>query len=890
MNILRVTFLVWFGLTVAAQAEWHWIEGEKPVRSTMNRHPWWYDQVKKDQLSGGDWISNFDKEKAGEAVYAVAVKTGGSYDFWVRANPTLSRLSYRVDSADWVAIDLQKGARDQLNIAADGKPDLRFIAWIKVGSLKLTSGQHELAFRMSGDHSNHGGLDCFVLSLEPFAPRGLRKPGEAAAVPASTEADWFAFDPSSDTFDPSAIDLRFLNEKQAGDGGFIQARAGGFVHERTGTPVRFWAINGPSSKSRDELRREARQLAKYGVNLVRVHGALFDKRGEVVPERIQHTIDIVETMKAEGIYTHFSIYFPLWFDPPADLDWMKGYDGKTHAFASLYFHPKFQDKYRTWWRALLTTPSPQTGRPLIDEPAVFGVELINEDSLFFWTFNDRVIPEPQLQQMEQAFGDWLIRRHGSLDQAMTTWNRQSTPRDALRAGRVGFRPLWNIANERTPRDQETAAFLFEMQSRFYENQVRFLRELGFRGQITASNWVTASPEIFGPLEKASYLSGDFLDRHGYFGCRNQGEASEWSIRDGHTYVDRSALRFEAEDPAKPASFVHPAMDPHYGGKPSMISETTWNRPNRHRGEAPIYLAVYGALQNSDAIVHFAKDGVDWTVKPGYFMQPWTLLAPTQFGQFPAAALVYRRGLVTAGEVMAHVKLPLDSLRKLAGTPLPQDAAFDELRLKDVPQGADLKPGQRIDPLVHYVGQTHVEFTEGTDPPQTHLQSLTGLVDHAKKLVRSSTGEVELDWGRGVLRVNAAAVQGASGNLKSAGPIALSALTIDIPLDVAHLLVVSLEDRPLDQARRMLIQVMTEEKATGFRTEPIGPRQHRIVSIGDNPWLIRKLSGKVTFTRRDSGRLRVQPLDHQGRPMGEATSGPVVHLRPDVLYYLVELME
>ena len=82
----------------------------------------------------------------------------------------------------------------------------------------------------------------------------------------------------------------------------------------------------------------------------------------------------------------------------------------------------------------------------------------------------------------------------------------------------------------------------------------------------------------------------------------------------------------------------------------MISETTWNRPNRHRGEAPIYLAVFGALQDSDGIVHFAKDGVDWSVKPGYFMQPWTLTAPTQFGQFPAAALIYRRGLVKTGDV------------------------------------------------------------------------------------------------------------------------------------------------------------------------------------------------------------------------------------------------
>ena len=43
------------------QAESVWIEGEKTLKSTMNRHPWWYDQVKKDQLSGGDWITNLVK-------------------------------------------------------------------------------------------------------------------------------------------------------------------------------------------------------------------------------------------------------------------------------------------------------------------------------------------------------------------------------------------------------------------------------------------------------------------------------------------------------------------------------------------------------------------------------------------------------------------------------------------------------------------------------------------------------------------------------------------------------------------------------------------------------------------------------------------------------------
>jgi hypothetical protein len=330
---------------------------------------------------------------------------------------------------------------------------------------------------------------------------------------------------------------------------------------------------------------------------------------------------------------------------------------------------------------------------------------------------------------------------------------------------------------------------------------------------------------------------------------------------------------------------------------SLISETTWNRPNRHRGEAPLYLAAFGALQDSDCIVHFAKDGVDWSVKPGYFMQPWTLTAPTQFGQFPAAALIYRRGLVKTGDVMADVTLSVDDLLKLQGTPLPQDAAFDELRLKDVPQGTALKQGQRIDPLIHYVGRTRVAFRSPAAPRQksrtdesVHSPSLTSLapfIDRAKKLVTSQTGELKLDWGRGVLTINAPAAQGASGNLASAGEIALADVTLSIPLDVAHAIVVSLDGRPLATSNRMLLQVMTEEKPTSFRSESLGDRRHRITSIGENPWLVRKLQGTVRLNRPDAAKLKVTALDQIGLPTSNKSSGNAIHLRADTLYYSVE---
>lgn len=243
-----------------------------------------------------------------------------------------------------------------------------------------------------------------------------------------------------------------------------------------------------------------------------------------------------------------------------------------------------------------------------------------------------------------------------------------------------------------------------------------------------------------------------------------------------------------------------------------------------------------------------------------------------------------------GDVMADVTLAVEDLLRLKGTPLPQDAAFDELRLKEVPSGNTLRRGQRIDPLIHYVGQTHVVFaTSGAKPvSNTTLKPLAEFINHKAKMVVSSTKELKLDWGRGLLTINAPMAQGASGNLALAGEIKLKNITISIPRDVAHVVVVSLDRKPLHSSKRMLLQVMTEEKATGFQSEPVEDQRRRIVSIGESPWLVKKLEGTVKFLRVDAEKLKITPLDQYGEPSNQQAtlSGESLSLQPDTIYYLI----
>lgn len=882
-----------FGLfgPVQVRGAWVWVEGEKPLRSAVTRHPYWYDAVKRDQLSGRDFLSHWSDTGPGEASYRVSFPQTGPYEFWVRANPIQSALSYQIDDGPWTPVPFGGELRDSTNIAADGKPDLRFLAWVRVGNVRVTKKSALVRFRMESKNHYHGYLDCFVFSTEPIVPSGTTRPDQAAEVArraAAANQGWFAFAPPADPFRSDCpIDLRGLNEKQAGADGWVGVKDGRFVHPKTGQPMRFWAVNGPPGKDPETLRREARLLAKRGVNLVRVGLGWFDNQGKPDPEVFHRAADIVEALEHEGIYSHFTIYFPLVLQPAPGTPWLQGYDGSQHPFAALMFNPDFQEVYHSWWRQLLLTPHPKTGKTLVEDPAVLGLEIQNEDSFFFWTFEPKAIPDAQLRILETKYAEWLQRRYGSLASALKQWGGVSTDRDQPDQKRLGFRPLWNVFTDKGRRDKDQVRFLAETQRAFYQDQYRFLRSIGFKGLITASNWTTASPELFGPIEKWTYGVGDFIDRHGYFGGVQKGDNATWSIRDGHLYADRSALRFDPEEPGKPRVFINPVMDVHYDGKPSMISETTFTRPDRYRSEAPLYYAVYGALQGSDCITHFAFDGSTWTVKPNFFMQPWTLMGPALMGQFPATALIYRKGLVAEGETLVDLKLDLQDLFELKGTPLPQDAALDELRAKDVPAiGGTVRPGQRIDPLVHFAGRTAVRISEQGGGP-SRVKDLRPYIDHAKRTVTSTTGQVRLDYGRGLLLVNAPQAQALSGNLAAAGTVEFADVSIGSSLELGHVVVVSLDDQPLATSRKMLLQVMTEEKTSDFRTSPGPGGLTRIDSIGHDPWLVREIEGTVRFKRPDAAQLKVTALDPNGGPVRSVTSAAEVRLGKSIVYYVIE---
>ena len=102
-GIVALLLGCWAGFSVHG-ADLIWVEGESATVKEVTRHPW-YGKVKRDELSGGEFISHWNDKQPGEVGYDLKIPAEKDYQFWVRANHLGTKLSYKLDTGDWVAID-----------------------------------------------------------------------------------------------------------------------------------------------------------------------------------------------------------------------------------------------------------------------------------------------------------------------------------------------------------------------------------------------------------------------------------------------------------------------------------------------------------------------------------------------------------------------------------------------------------------------------------------------------------------------------------------------------------------------------------------------------------------------------------------------------------------
>jgi hypothetical protein len=844
---LRVFVPSWFiiSLTCSAQAppaEYVWWEGEQPVETNFPKRSPFAPSTFPDranQLSNGDWLSTGGKRGKDIlfAKYKITLPKSADYFFWVRKFWSHGPFRWRFDQDNWRICDSTFGM-------ADDTPLKKFVNanWVSLGQVKLTAGEHALEIQLLANEGEDTacGFDCFILSSDIFIPNGKLKPGEKVNL---ADPGYFPFEPSADPFaDNCLLDLRNLNEKTAGESGFLQ-RTGDHFSLGNGHPVRFWAVNvgvPNSSQDRSSVDYLARKLAKLGVNMVRFHSALFDKSDptQIDAKQLDNLFYLISAMKREGIYTYLSFYYPLWVDASNPKLALRGYDKlkNKNPFSLLYFDPHMQEIYRGWARQLLSTKNPYTGLALARDPALGIVEITNEDSLFFWTFSQKNIPAEKWTELENQYGSAGAHQASLYDAYGMTSN--------------------GVQRFGAERISDQVRFLAQTQRTAYSSITRFLKdELHFGGLVNSSNWYTADTAILGAIDRWTENDGDMIDQHGYLQPQVTGDGAGYSVRADSTFKSAASV---LEPTNTPLRFFRT------NGYPQITSEIGWTNPNRYRTDSVFLSAAYGSLQNIDGLFFFA---VGSNYLHDSAMTKFGIASPIMAGAFPAAALLYRRSDVASPPPVIDQYVDIDEQFQLKGTPPESDQ--------------DLAP---------YVGPVILTF--GHKPATQSNLDLSKFIDRSAKTISSSTGQLHWNYETGMASLNTPLAQGATGFLSKAGKIELADTTIECSNEFASILIVSLDGQPLRQSKKILIQASTQEQPYKFKTEPDGKGGEKILDLGQYPFGVRKILASVSL-KGATGDCTVISLDENGYAKdtpkkASSTDGMIrLNLAEDTLYQIIQ---
>jgi hypothetical protein len=666
--------------------------------------------------------------------------------------------------------------------------------------------------------------------------------------------DWFAFQPSKE-MTAGVIDMDRWLDRPAGKHGGVRMVKDRFAFE-DGRPVKFWGVNlsytanAPDKKTADFT---AARFARYGINAVRMHKFSYptgqmgigdpNDSTHMDPKGLDRLDYFVSRLKEQGVYFGWSHTYGFHV-VPGDRKRLLAYDeiartlkGNTYAF--IHFAEDVQDLMIDMVVNLLKHKNPYTGRTYADEPALCFIELQNEDDIFFYTSEKAFSACPTYKKRFQArFASWLRERYGSQEKLKVAWE------DALRSGETlaeeNITPQlnpWFFGEDNLPRQKggarrrllDTAAFLHEVQDRFYSRFVKAIRDAGYRGPLNGSPWQAPSmvPHYYNLY--SDYKVG-YIDRHNYFEGQGPGMFASMLTRPGSGYF---------------SSGLQQVID-----RPFGLSEWIHVYPNVYSAEGPAIVAAYGmGLQGWDASYEFqsqASGRVFGDIAGQFPWGVWEADVPTSLGQYPALARMIYRGDVKEGDVI--------SVRRVS----PADLAKGQFSFSDrVEQRGDVKSfGGTVPAEALAAGRAVVEFTDKPQPSQLPDMS---RYRHGS-VIRSTTGQLAWDTsGQGFFTVNTAGTKAVVG---FAGDKELSLGDVKVRLDCpfASLFITALDrDANLTGSKRVLITALARQCNTGFTY--FAP-SNKVLNNGRAPILLEPVKATVSFAGRPIASVNI--LDHDGR--------------------------
>ena len=330
--------------------------------------------------------------------------------------------------------------------------------------------------------------------------------------------------------------------------------------------------------------------------------------------------------------------------------------------------------------------------------------------------------------------------------AFRAWGNTRVQEDRPEAGVVGLLLVWEWTQPREGgrkrRLDDQLEFYARTMHRFNTEIARYLREdLGCKQLINAGNWRTADVAKLDDAERWSYTANEVIAVNRYYSPVHIGPDRGWRIDPGDRFEDASVLFRPLELPLNLRQAA---------GHPMMVTESHWVPPLGYQSEGPFLVAAYQSLTGVDVFYWFGTGESEWSNQDrapwdSASRAKWAIANPMVLGQFPAAALLFRKRYLKQGEPVVDEFRTLDEIWKRVPPVLAEDPGYDPNR----DSGDTAKrssTGQKADPLAFLVGPVRVDYN--TKPTSRPKVDLSRFIDHKAKIVRSNTGQVRFDYGQG----------------------------------------------------------------------------------------------------------------------------------------------
>ena len=678
----------------------------------------------------------------------------------------------------------------------------------------------------------------------------------------------------------SALDLSRLVDGPAGKYGRVTITPGGLLSftDRPQKEVRFFAFNAlinhlfdhpdvalagaTEERTKENCRAYAALVKRHGYNMIRLHYVDFylmtDSTADYScnPLNLDRFEYLIHCFKQEGIYFGLDT---MSFTGLKRATWN---EGQAMRYKERFLvDPASREVWEKSVRVIMNHKNPYTKLSLADDPAVAYVTLFNEQDLGVYRDN---FAGPEFRPLaERRWREFLAKRYkNDYPALMRNWGDAAIPGGSFET--IPFFGKQEAAGT-TQRANDIGIFLYEIEADMHSWYLGTLRGIGYKGYSVLYDVLT----FF--RHHAIHNDSSLVANHGYHALQTDGE------RPGSRVTQDSAI-------ATAASYWRSRAAARLLNRPLLITEYGSPYWGRYRHEEGLFYAAYSSLQKQSAItVH--EQAVAFRSAP---------LRECYYGRDPIgrasqvmAAFLYQRGdvkpsphtvaiavndayIFTNGTLNRTINSEQSKIALLCGFGVQYDKKYPEglppYRTPDVmllpTDGGEVAiTGEGMGGMANVIDRG-----DGSDLTRViallkskGVLSADNTSSASKEIYQSDTKELTMFTPDGQFTLITPRAEGVI--LKENGKTSLNAARLVSTTTPAAIAVISLDEAPLTESKRLLLVYSTDAVNTGLETSP---DRVSLIKMGTLPILVETGTVKIALRNKYARSMKCHALGMDGQ--------------------------